>query len=607
MQDLNKIAKKIIKDIGGKKNISQFTHCFTRLRFNLKDNNKINREDLNSIHGVKGVTVNNGQLQIIIGTDVDTWYDAINEYLGDVKSNFHEPNNKGIMNKIIDIITGIFIPVFPALAAGGLLKGILIGIQFAGLVKSTEPTFALLMMISDVPFYFLPIILAFSSAKKFGANQYTALLIAGTLLHPTYVAMKTSTTFLGLTVPHITYSSTVFPILLSVALLAVVEKQLKNIIPKSVAMLFVPLFSVIITAPIALIIIGPVANWLGELVGNGIVHLYQMSGAFGGAIFGAIYPFLVFTGLHQALPPIELQNLATSGVDVFLGLAAVANASVAGTTIMAALRSNDVDFRSLAFSSGLSAILGTTEPAIYGVLAKSKRNFVAAFIGGGIGGAIIGFFKVSAVGMGPVPIPAIALFAGNKFLIYVISISLSFSIGMLACLLLNKEKKNNNTSKSEVSNMKAIDLVSPVNGEVISLKEMNDPTFASGAMGNGVAIIPSDGRIVAPMDATVEAVFPTKHAIGLSNGSTELIIHVGVNTVELKGKPFKSYVKNGDKVKQGQLLLTFNLQEIKNKGYDPTTALIINNKAHETQAKIITGNNKHQKIRINDPLLTAQF
>lgn len=605
MIKLNKTAKRIMLDIGGKGNIAHFTHCFTRLRFNLKDNDKVNQKDISTINGVKGVAINSGQLQIIIGSDVESWYDAImpltnlNQDQSDT-----DTGNKTLMGKLIDIITGIFIPVFPALAAGGLLKGLLIGVQFAGVVKSTEPTFALLMMISDVPFYFLPIILAFSSAKKFGANQYTALLIAGTLLHPTYTALKSSTTFLGLTVPHLTYSSTVFPILLSVALLAVIEKNLKKIIPSSIAMLFVPLFSVMITAPIALIVIGPIANWLGELLGNGIVALYQASGAFGGAVFGAIYPFLVFTGLHQALPPIELQNLATSGVDVFLGLAAVANASVAGVTIMVAIRSKNVNFRSLAFSSGISAILGTTEPAIYGVLAKSKRNFISAFIGGGVGGAIIGFFKVSAVGMGPVPIPAIALFAGSKFIIYVISIVVAFVTGMTALVILGDHENSNNKqtiNKTPVHN--AIQLTSPINGEAIPLNEMADETFASGQMGDGIAIVPTEGKVVAPMDATVEAVFPTKHAIGLSNGSVEVIIHVGINTVELKGKPFKSYVNTGDVVKKGQVLLTFDLQEIKDKGYDPTTAIIISN---SNNMKTVKKYHEHEKIAMDEPLLFAQ-
>lgn len=605
MTDLKKTAKRILKDIGGKDNITQFTHCFTRLRFNLVDNSKVDQDDLAKINGVKGVAINSGQLQIIIGNDVDVWYDQIAPLAGitvdESTSSGSSINGKGFMAKFVDLITGIFIPIFPALATGGLMKGLLIAVQFAGWVKATEPTFQLLMMISDVPFYFLPMILAFSAAKKMGANQYTALIIAGTLLHPTYTALKSSTTFLGITVPHVTYSSTVFPILISVAVLAVMEKFFRRYIPKSVAMLFVPLLSVLVTAPIALVVVGPVANWLGELIGNGLVSLYQVTGLFGGAVFGAIYPFLVFTSLHQALPPIELQSLASSGVDVFLGLAAVANASVAGVTFMAAMRTKDEDFRALAIPAGISAILGTTEPAIYGVLTKSKRNFIAAFIGGGIGGAIIGAFKVTAVGMGPVPIPAMALFAGKKFIVYVIAIVIAFLSGMIALRLLGKESAVEVKHPAQALDPKKI--TSPIAGNVIPLSEMKDETFASGVMGEGVAIVPSNGEVYSPMDATVEAVFPTKHAIGLSNGTTELIIHVGINTVELQGEGFTAHVAVGDVVKKGDRLLSVDLALLKAKGYDPTTAVIISN---SDQVKITKHFHEHEVVGHDDVILATQ-
>lgn len=596
-------AKAIIQNIGGKENIESLSHCFTRLRFNLKDNHKLNQAAIEQIQAVKGCTVNDGQLQIIIGTGVENYYQALIELTGSQLTAEKTVENKGLMTRIIDVITAIFIPVFPALAAGGLLKGLLIALQFSGLVNPAGETFTLLMMMSDIPFYFLPIILAFSSAKRFGANQYLALLVAGALLHPTFTSLEASTSFLGITVPHISYSSTVFPILLCIWGLSFVEKFFKKIIPELVSMLFVPLLSILVMIPVALIAVGPFANWLGELVGSGVIALYNTTGLFGGAVFGAIYPLLVFTGLHQAIPPIELQNLAQTGTDMLLALCAVANASVAGTTMMNAVKTRSKEFKSVAYSAGVSAVIGITEPAIYGVVAKSKKNFIASMIGGGIGGAIVSFFKVAAVGMGPVPLAGIALFAGDTFIYYIIGIVVAFASAAIAVQMLGVEE----SSEAQATNHSTLEvnevaINSPLTGEVIPLSEIQDPTFSSGVMGDGIAIIPTEGRLVSPITGEVTAIFPSKHAIGLKNDAAEVIIHVGIDTVKLKGQPFETFVNVGDQVNEGELLLTFDLAAIIEKGFDPATAIIVSNSGDFSEIKKYREN---EAIQFGQPLLMA--
>lgn len=568
--------KVILDNVGGEKNIKSFSHCFTRLRLDLKDNNKINLEKIEALEPVKGAGVNGGQLQIIFGNEVESYFNELEKEIG-TKEDASDKKN----TNVLDIFQRIFTPIFPALAAGGLLKGLLLAVQFSGLVDTTGDTFSLMMTFSDIPFYFLPIILAFSAGKTFKCNQYIAVLIAGAMLHPNFTSLTENTSFLGLPVQAVNYSSTVFPILLSIFVLSYIERGLRKIIPKTLALLFVPLFALIITAPIALIVIGPVANqlglWIGELVG----FIYEKGGFIGGAIFGGIYPLLVFTGMHQAIPPIQLQNLAQSGSDVLLALCACGNAAIAGTTLMIALKEKNKDVKSLAYSTSLSGFIGITEPALYGVIAKYKHAFIATFIGGGLGSAIVALFKVSAVGMGPVPLAGIALFFGNKFIYYVIGILVSTVSAMIAMNFLGVNTTEVEEEKQELKiSPDLIDetVVSPLRGKVMSLGKVKDPTFSSGVMGKGVGIQPTDGKIYAPFDGTIEAVFPTNHALGIkSENGIEMMIHIGIDTVKLKGQYFTSHVKNREDVKKGDLLIEFDGEAINKAGYDTTTAVIITN------------------------------
>lgn len=433
-QDYDIMSGQILEAIGGSENIHKTAHCFTRLRLDLHDMDMCHMEDLKQIKGVKGCVVNNGQLQIIIGKEVEGMYEVFLKKAGrspEALQEQAEGEKESLLNRLLRGITGIFIPVFPALAAGGLLKGVLLALQFAGAVNPANSTYIMLMMFSDAVFYFLPILLASSSAGVFHCNKTVAMVLAAILLHPTYTAMTEPTSLFGLAVPAVAYASTVFPIIVGVFILSLVEKYTKKIIPKSFAGLLVPMLCIVIAAPIMLIFIGPLVNGLSNIIGNAVISLYEMTGAFGGAVFGAIYPFLVFTGLHHAVVPVELQSLAAYGYDPLLALCAAANAAVGGTALMVAIDSKNKEFKALSASSGVTALIGTTEPALYGVLGILKRPFVGAAAGGAAGSAIMAFFGVNATGLGPVPLAGAALFLGDKFIQYIIGLFVAVVVSMV--------------------------------------------------------------------------------------------------------------------------------------------------------------------------------
>lgn len=604
--DYKKIAKEILNCVGGKNNIKNVTHCFTRLRLTLTDFDIIDFDKLNAIETVKGSQINTGQLQIIIGNEVEDVYNELLKVSALNKDEERLTENSTLSGKIIDLITAIIIPVFPALVAGGLLKGIVVGLMFSGWIDTSGNTFQLLSVFADSAFYFLPILLAYTSAKKFKCNPFIAMVLAGILIHPDFIAMIDGTSFLGISIPAIIYSSTVLPIVFGVYAMSWVEKFAKKISPKSLAMLLVPLITILISAPIMLIVIGPIFNQLSLWIADGISWLFDTASILAGLILGGIYPLLVFTGLHQAIPPIEMISIATKGYDVILPVAAASNAAIAGATLAVTLRSKNSEIKSLAGTSAISAFIGITEPAIYGIIMKYKVALYGAMLGGAIGSAFLLFFKVVAVGMGPVPLAGIALFAGEKFWTYVIGFVIAAVIALVIVLLgykgqdesINKEDiKNKCTSYKE----KDIILNAPIKGECVALSQVNDDTFSNEIMGKGVAIIPEIGEVVSPVDGKVTALFPTYHAIGITAGETEIIIHIGIDTVKLEGKHFESNVNVNDIVKKGDKLITFDIAAIKAEGYDVITPVIISNTA---DFSVINTFNIDKKVTHSDMVIS---
>ena len=436
-KNYQQMSEDIINLVGGKDNILKASHCFTRLRLDLKDTSKADLDGLKKEKGTTGTVVNNGQIQVIIGqNDIDEMYKVFLQASGvkaesEVNENLDAEQKGSLMNRFLNDLAQIFIPVFPALAAGGLLKALLIAANFAHVVDPQSSNFTFLMMFSDAVFYFLPIFLAYSSAKVFKVKPVIAMLIAAVMLHPTYAAMTDQGSLFGLSVPVVSYSSTVFPIIVGTLILSFLDKGLRKICPKSFAGLLVPLLDLLIMAPVMLIVVGPFVNMLSNTVGNAFIWLYDTTGAFGGAVFGSVYPFLVFTGLHHAVVPVELQSLATLGYDPFLALGAAGNAAVAGAALMVSIDSKNKEFKGLALSSGITALIGTTEPALYGVLGILRKPFIGTVAGGAVGGAIMAIFKVYGSGLGPVPLAGIGMFLGDKFLWYLAGVSISVGVSMV--------------------------------------------------------------------------------------------------------------------------------------------------------------------------------
>ena len=429
------MANEIMNAAGGADNIAKVSHCFTRLRLDLVDLEKCDVDALKKIKGTKGTVVNNGQVQVIIGTEVEEFYPEFLKVSGkkaeDVVKENLDGKKENKLNQIINTIAQLFIPTFPALAAGGLLKGLLVALMFSGKVDPTSGTFNMLMMFSDAAFYFLPFYLAYTTAQVFGVKPVLAMVLAGVLLHPTYTGLTEATSIFGLPIPVVAYSSTVFPIIVGVIILSYIDKFARKIIPSSFAGIFVPLIDLLITAPIMLAVVGPLVNTLSTVIGNAVINLYEKTGAFGGAVFGALYPVLVFLGLHHAVVPVELQAISSLGYDPLLALCAAANAAVAGAALMVAIDSRNKEFKGLAFSSAVSSIIGITEPTLYGVLGILKRPFAGVLAGGAAGAAIMAAFKIYGLGIGPVPLAGIALFFGEKFPIFLVGIAVSVVVSMI--------------------------------------------------------------------------------------------------------------------------------------------------------------------------------
>ena len=443
--------KVILENVGGVDNITRVYHCVTRLRFNLKDTSLINKAAIDATKLAKGSVLNAGQYQVIIGAGtVDEAYEEFLQMTGLADGGLVDADpadlpaeKKNLMGMIIDLCTNVLIPALPALVTGGITKAVLLSLLFAGMVDPASSTYGVLMMISDAPFYFLPIILAFTSAKYFGCNQVAAMTLGAIMLHPSFATLGENINLFGLPIPYVSYASTVFPVIIGVYVMSWIEKLWKRVIPKMVAGFFVPMLTIFTTAPIVLALVGPVINMAANAAGNLLVTIVNVAGVFGGAITAGIYPFLVFTGLHQALGAIEVQSLAQVGYDPFLPLGAAANAAVAGATFALAFLAKDEDSKSLAFSSAVSAIIGITEPALYGVVAPVKTAFASSMIGGAVGGFLMTLFGVKAYAMGPVPLAGIAVFLGDHFVQYLIAVAASVAVAAAATVVLTKaaEKK----------------------------------------------------------------------------------------------------------------------------------------------------------------------
>lgn len=594
MSKFEEMAKEIVTGVGGVKNIDAVTNCMTRLRFTLKDVKKADENALKNVQGVQGVVNKNGQFQVVIGTSVPEVCAEIKK-LGDFSEDVKASEEKtGIVNSVLGAITAIFQPIVPAICGAGMIKAVLALATTFKLLDTTSQTYTLLAMVADSAFYFLPVFLAVSSARRFKCNQFVAAVLGAMLIHPTYTGLVSAgeaVHFFGLPVKLVSYGSSVVPAILIVWLASYVEKLANKISPKSVKVFLVPLLTLLITAPLAFSVVGPLGSIVGDVLYVVFDFLNNEARWVIPVLMGGLCPLFVMTGMHYSFLPVQLAQYATLGYGTLLGPGMlVSNLSQAGACFAVAVKSKDKEMKSTAISSGTTALFGITEPALYGVTMPLKKPLFCVMASGAIVGLFAGLtnmrtYASATAGLTALPVyicddlsnvrnAAIAMVAS-----IVISFVLTFFFGGIDANTEKPEAIADPNAKKETKQLNDyIEVASPVTGKVVKLSEVKDDVFSKEIMGKGVAIEPTVGKVVAPFDATVSAIFPTNHAVGLTNkDGVEVLIHVGLDTVELNGKHYTGLVKNGDTVKKGDTLVTFDIDEIKKAGYDVITPVIITN------------------------------
>ncbi len=597
--DYQAIAKEILKDVGGKDNIVDVTHCYTRLRFVLKDTKQANKEALLQTEGVISVVESGGQYQVVLGNKVAHVYNALEPLLAQqltTKTSTKEKNSLG--NRILNTVAAIFTPVVPAIAASGMLKGILaIAVMVANNFYQVDlkplNTYIILSAASDALFYFMPVILGYSAAKVFKTNEYIAMVIGATLCYPTIVSLMTeesAVTLFGLHVTKANYVSTVIPIILAIFMLAYVQRFLEKVIPEVLKIIMVPTLSLLLMIPATLLLFGPIGIYLGDGVNWLYYYIMNLSPILLGGFIGGIWCVLVIFGAHRGLVPIGINDVARTGRQNLLAFAGAANFSQAGAAFGVFVRTKNKDLKAVAASATVTALFGITEPAIYGANLRLKKPMIYAVASGAAGGALMGWggsYGTAFANQGLLTIPVYAEAGTKAFICYLLGCGIAFFCAFLLTIFLGfndlplDESRQEPGLKTEAGTVKEKQRIqAPVQGQLVSLDQINDEVFASQQMGKTLAIYPTEEQIVSPGNGQVTALYPTHHAIGLKlDNGAEILLHIGINTVELKGQGFETFVKVGERVRLGQKLLSFDKQIIQAAGYDPTVLVIVTNTA----------------------------
>ncbi len=620
--DYGKTARELVQELGGDENITNVAHCATRLRFILKDETIVDTAKVSKIPGVITTVQAGGQFQVVIGNHVKDAYEQVLKLVSIDEKQAKDTGKKGgIFSRIIDIISSIFAPFLYTLAACGILQGIL-GIFVAmNAIDTTGGTYQILNFISWTAFTFLPVLIAVTASKKFGVNTFVAVVIACALVSPDYINMVNAgqdVYFLGIKVQLLSYTSSVIPIILSIWIASYVQKFFDKYLPIVVRNLFSPMFTIVIMVPLTLLAFGPIGNTIGGAIGGAYNYLYGLSPIVAGVIVGGLWEVLVIFGVHWGITPVTVGNYANLGYDTFTGLQASAVFSQAGAALGVFLKTKDKDMKGVSLSAAVTGLFGITEPAIYGVNLRLKKPMICGCVAGAVGGGIAGAFNAVSWGYNMPGIATLPAYfkAGHmtQFTGLLISIVVAFVLGIVLTYIVGfdedvpenaiEEKSGafSNQAKEETDSAskltetriqgQRIEMGSPVKGRTIPLSQVKDEAFASAAMGDGLAILPSEGKIYAPLDGTAEAVFPTGHAVGLvTEAGREILIHIGIDTVQLDGKGFQAHVKQGDRVKKGDLLVEFDPELIRKEGYDPTVIYIITDMDQVTNLEVRTNQN----------------
>ncbi|UPK44253.1 beta-glucoside-specific PTS transporter subunit IIABC [Paenibacillus pabuli] len=612
------LAKNILELVGGEQNISGLTHCATRLRFVLKDDAKADLKTLDQLEGVLKAQNSGGQVQVVIGAKVDAVYGEVKSLTSDKLGGVDEsadssgPKKKrNPVNVVLETIAGIFTPVLPALVGCGMIKCVATVIAALGWLEGSG-FLVIVNMIGDLIFYFLPFFLAVSAANKFKTNPYLAVALAAGLMHPTILnaAAQIADTgvdtidFLGMPILLMKYSSSVIPIILAVWIMSYVYRFVDQFIPKFLRVLLTPMVVLFIMIPLELIVLGPIGSYIGDWLTQGINYLFSTAGVLAGLILGFFKPIMVMFGMHYALMPIQVQQVASLGSTVLLPAALAANLAQAGAAFGVFVLTKSKTMKSAAGSSGFTALFGITEPAIYGVTLRYKRPFFAGCAAAGLVGGFYSLVHASATAISLPGILALGTYTADRYIYVVIGSVAAIVLGFVFTLMAGI-KEDSNGAKPKQQTTEAVSniptavatgvnaeqaspqtassssdmlIVSPMTGEIRPISEVEDQAFAQELMGKGIAIVPTDGKVYAPFDGVVEALYRTKHAIGLkaANG-VEILIHIGVDTVSLKGKYFNAHIEQGQTIKAGDLLVDFDPEGITSAGYNTITSIVVTN------------------------------
>lgn len=599
-------AKKILQRVGGKENVISLVHCMTRLRFTLKDESLVDDEAVKKTKGVMGVMKKAGQYQIIIGNDVANVFAELNKlgnFSNEASKKAPEKQEKqSVFSMLMDTISGIMAPVIPAIIGAAMIKVLLTLLPMIGVLSTEGNTYNLLSVMGDGAFFFMPVLIAMSASKKFGTNMYYAASIALIMLHPNFISLMSNANNAGETikflkfipVTYANYSYSVIPIILAVWSLKYVERLVDKITPVVTKNFLKPMLVVLIEAPIVLIVLGPLGAICGNVLSAVVYAIYDKLGFIAIGLVAGVYPFVVMAGMHHAFTPIKLGMIASTGFENFICIGELCSNMAQGAASLAvAVKSKNKDFKQIAGSSAFSALFaGITEPALYGVTLRLKRPMLGACIGAAAGGLFGGFFQLKCFGIATPAIVTIVQYVEKgrpqSLLFAALTILLTVVVSFIATMLIGFEDIVDEDdeldlleieNKEEVEAMEyAINITSPVEGSVIPLSEVPDATFAQEILGKGVAIVPKKGVIYAPFDGTVDVMFETGHAVGIvGDNGIELLVHIGIDTVNLEGKCFTPKKVTGDSVKKGDILIEFDIKKIKEEGYDVTTPVIISN------------------------------
>lgn len=639
MGKYEKLAKEIVKNIGGKENVSSLTHCITRLRFKLKDESKANDQVIKDMDGVVTVMKSGGQYQVVIGNHVPEVYADVMPLLGMEEGsvdNTQDAPSGNLFNRAIDVISGIFQPILGIMAACGMVKGLNALFVAMGLYPDTCGGYLVLNAIGDGLFNFLPLFLGYTAAKKFNLKPMIGLVIGAIMCYPTiqntvlsdggkaeelYILFsgtmfesKVYTDFFGIPLIAMDYTGTVIPVIFVVYFASKCDKFFSKFIPDLVKFFFVPMLTLLVSIPVGLLILGPVATFASTIIAEAVMTVRNFSPLLAGAIVGLTWQILVIFGLHWGFIPVYINNIQMNGFDNVMMPFFACTFATSAVVLAIFFKTKNKQLKEMALPNFISGIFGVTEPAIYGILLPLKKPFIISCIAGGIGGGFYGAFnfrKFMMGGMGIFEFPAMIEPDGSmgNLIVAIVGVAITMVIAFVATMILYKDEpvkqEENGASSiadrkqqehSENKMVKQIEVASPIKGSVLKLEKMKDDAFASGVLGKGAAIVPEEGKVFAPVNGVITALFPTLHAIGIqADNGLELLIHIGLDTVQLNGEGFQAMVKQGDRIKKGQLLVTFDKEFIEGKGFCLETPVLITNSDEfleviETkQEKIIPG------------------